>query len=137
MDINKIICSIIKDVDKGKEPRGTDYGLSTEEFLKIAKIIKNEGYIDNVAFAAKVVFMNNTSVTMKGYKFLEEEMKRIEIANRTLKDKISLLIIDFIKEIFSNTRKKVAGLLSFLLFIAILFFATRLWDWVVDLFNKL
>ncbi|WP_157685614.1 YjcQ family protein [Paenibacillus donghaensis] len=52
-------------------PKAEDLGLTREEFVQVAKIIKQEGYIDNVGIAATIVFLNNCNVTMKGHEFLE------------------------------------------------------------------
>lgn len=72
MNIKKVIYSILKEVQEGREPKATDYDLSPEEFVKVAKIIKDERYLDNVGIAATVVFLTNCQVTMKGIEFLEQ-----------------------------------------------------------------
>jgi hypothetical protein len=72
MNVKKIIYSILKEVEKGNEPKAEDLGISKEDFVKAAKIIKQEEYLDNIAIAATIVFLNNCNVTMKGYEFIEE-----------------------------------------------------------------
>jgi hypothetical protein len=72
VNYKKIIYSIIREVQKGKQPKADDYDLKAEEFVKVSQIIKQEGYIDNIGIAGNIVFYNNTSVTMKGLEFLEQ-----------------------------------------------------------------
>ncbi|WP_188068951.1 YjcQ family protein [Brevibacillus brevis] len=72
MNVKKIIYSIIREVQKGSQPKATDYDLTAEEFVKISQIIKQEEYVDNIGIAGTFVFYNNTSVTMKGLEFLEQ-----------------------------------------------------------------
>lgn len=72
VNIEKSIYAVLKEVDAGKRPGASDLGLTSEEFVKVAKIIKQEGYIDNVGIAGTIVFLNNCNLTMRGHKFLEE-----------------------------------------------------------------
>lgn len=71
MNTKKIIYSVIKEVQKGNEPKASDFGLTQKEFADVAKIIKDEGYLDNVAIASTIVWLNNSKVTMKGLEYLE------------------------------------------------------------------
>ncbi|MNW20022.1 YjcQ protein [compost metagenome] len=46
--------------------------MEPRDFVKIAQIIKDEGYLKNVAIAATIVWYNHAEITMKGIKYLEE-----------------------------------------------------------------
>lgn len=73
MNRKKIIYSILKEIEKGeREPHAKDYGLTQEQFVEIAILIKDEHLLNNVSTAGNIVFLNNNKLTMKGIEFLEQ-----------------------------------------------------------------
>lgn len=73
MSTKKIIYSILKEVQAGKEPKAQDYDITQAEFADIAQIIKDEGLLSNVAIAAgRLVWFNASKITMKGLDYMEE-----------------------------------------------------------------
>ncbi|WP_176482038.1 YjcQ family protein [Paucisalibacillus globulus] len=77
MNRKKIIYSILKEIDKGNEPKKEDYELEMEQWGEIASLIKNEGYATgiNVLYADDNVYLviySSPKLTIKGIDFLEE-----------------------------------------------------------------
>lgn len=79
MDIRKLICLILRDIQKGeKEPKHEDYeNVSFEEFANAVQIIHDEHYASNITFAKGgrgnkilVIFMNGAKITMKGLNYI-------------------------------------------------------------------
>lgn len=77
MDIKKIIYSILVEIKKGQqEPTAADYNISSSEFADIVKIIKSEGYANNIGVVnaddKSIVWLNDAKITMKGLDYIEQ-----------------------------------------------------------------
>lgn len=76
----KIIYSVLKEIEKSEnEPSSRDYGISIADFGDIIDMIEDEGLIKGSGVTrggrgneAQVVFLNGAKITIKGFKYLEE-----------------------------------------------------------------
>lgn len=79
MNRKKIIYSILKEIEKGNEPKREIFDLKLEEWGEIAEIIRDEGLLEGVivqraGIGSKVIYawFSDARITMKGINFLEE-----------------------------------------------------------------
>ncbi|KPB06318.1 YjcQ family protein [Bacillus sp. CHD6a] len=73
----KLIYSILKEIEKGNEPKREDYGLEFEQWGELAELIRDCGFVRNlgVMYANDVVYIvsfSSAKITIQGLDYLEE-----------------------------------------------------------------
>lgn len=78
MDRRKLIYSILKELDKGLEPRHTDYDVDLQFFGEVIEMINRKNLIENatvirggIGNPVKMTLLKHAKVTFDGMEYLE------------------------------------------------------------------
>lgn len=79
MNRDKIIYSILKELENGNEPTANDYEITLEQFGDIVEQIVDSNLIKNaqviragIGNKVKMVFLKHAKITDEGYRYLRE-----------------------------------------------------------------
>ncbi|QEO62957.1 hypothetical protein EVS87_012245 [Bacillus altitudinis] len=92
MDRRKLIYSILKELDKGLEPRHTDYDVDLQFFGEVIRMMESKNLIENASVVrggmgnlVKMTLLKHAKVTFDGMEYLEDNSAWAKTYN-TLKE---------------------------------------------------
>lgn len=79
MDRRKLVYNILKEIEKGNEPRYTDYDVELQFFGEVVEMMQGENLIENATVIrggtgnpVKMTLLNHAKVTIDGMEYLEQ-----------------------------------------------------------------